>query len=214
MLPPAPIPEPSSARALQRLLAQPAIDRVLGLLLARPRLVQAAGLMVGLLLIALTWRPLFVSAPPIAPVAPVALTQSPSQSPAPGTVDQAVVTVVAAYNQASITAAVLGRADAMAPYLAPDEQAWADVQAEYLRRASKGETHDPALRRWGILRLAVDADTAVVETQEQWDDLMSIGGQVINSQRGILSQNRYELRRSPSTGSWLITDITTISVIS
>src|SRR5262249_55128139 len=181
---PPPGPDPAPTRVLERALALAAVDRVLGLLLARPRLVQAAGLVVGLLLIALTWRPLFVSAPPIAPVVPVALTQSPSQSPAPGTADQAVVTVVAAYNQASITAAVLGRADAMAPYLAPDGQAWADVQAEYQHRATRGETHDPALRRWGILRVAVDADTAIVETQEQWDDLTSVGGQVVSSQRG------------------------------
>jgi hypothetical protein len=127
--------------------------------------------------------------------------------------DQTVVNVVAAYNQASITAAVLGRADAMAPYLAPDGRAWADVQAEYQRRASRGETHDPALTRWGILRVAIDADTAIVETQEQWDDLTSVGGQVVSSQRGVLTQNVYHLRRAPSIESWLISDITTTIVM-
>jgi hypothetical protein len=79
--------------------------------------------------------------------APVVAT-SPQSLPA-SAADQAVVNVVAAYNQASITAAVLGRADAMAPYLAPDGHAWADAQAEYQRRAGRGETHDPALTRWG-----------------------------------------------------------------
>ena len=51
------------------------------------------------------------------------------------------------------------------------------VQAEYQRRISTGEIHHPALTRWGILRVAIDADTGIVETQEQWDDLTSIAEQ-------------------------------------
>jgi hypothetical protein len=124
-----------------------------------------------------------------------------------------VLAVVAAYNQASIAAAVLNKADAMAPYLAPDGQAWAQIQAEYQRRATKGETHDPALTRWGILQIAVKSDTATVETQEQWDDIASVGGEVVSSKRGILTRNTYELRRSPSPGRWLITAVTSTLVI-
>jgi len=124
-----------------------------------------------------------------------------------------VIDLVATYNQASITAAVLGRADAMAPYLAPDGTAWAEVQAEYQRRAMRDETHNPALTRWGILRVVVDSDAATVETQEQWDDQTSVGGQVVSSRRGILTQNIYELRRAPSTERWLITTITTTNII-
>src|SRR5438094_6562465 len=69
---------------------------------------------------------------------------------------QAVIAVVTAYNQASIAAAVLNRPDALAPYLAPEGSAWADVQAEYQRRIGRGESHEPALTRWGILRVAID----------------------------------------------------------
>ena len=92
-------------------------------------------------------------------------------------------------------------------FLAPEGSAWAAVQAEYQRRATRGESHDPALTRWGVLRIAVTGDIATVETQEQWDDIASVGGQVISSQRGILTHNTYDLRRSPSTGRWLITTV-------
>ena len=127
--------------------------------------------------------------------------------------DQEVLTVVAAYNQASITAAVLNKADPMAPYLAPDGTAWAEVQAEYRRRATRGETHDPALTRWGVLNVAVNGDIATVETQEQWDDITSVGGEVVSSRRAVLTRNRYELRHSPSLGRWLITAVTSSLII-
>jgi hypothetical protein len=127
--------------------------------------------------------------------------------------EEDVLNVVATYNQASIAAAVLGRPDPMTPYLAPDGKTWAEVQAEYQRRATRGETHNPALSRWGVLQIVVDADTATLETQEQWDDVVSIGGQVVSSQRGILTRNSYTLRRSPSLGRWLITDVASTTLI-
>ena len=133
--------------------------------------------------------------------------------PPAGSETQAAIDLVAAYNQASIAGAVLNRADAMAVYLAADGSAWADVQAEYQRRASMDEIHHPALSRWGILRVAVQGDTAVVETQEQWDDLTSIAGAVISSKRGILTRNVYHLRREPQTERWLITTISTTNII-
>jgi len=46
-----------------------------------------------------------------------------------------------------------------------------------------------------------------VETQEQWDDIASVGGEVVSSQHGILTRNTYEVRRSPSAGHWLITTV-------
>jgi hypothetical protein len=190
---------------------------VLGWLLARPRVLQVAGVLVGIFLAGLALRPLLSSAAPVSlaasNAAPAhAATASPPAAPA-GSPEQAVIDLVAAYNQASITAAVLNRADAMAPYLAPDGTAWADVQAEYQGRAARGETHDPALTRWGILSVAIDSDTATVETQEQWDDQTSVGGQVVSSRRGILTQNIYELRHVPSIERWLITTITTTNII-
>jgi hypothetical protein len=124
-----------------------------------------------------------------------------------------LVAVVAAYNQASITAALLGRPDVMAPYLAPDGTAWAEVQAEFARRATRGETHEAALTRWGVLREEITGDTARVETQEQWDDITSVGGVVISSRRGLLTHNTYELRRAATSGRWQITKVTSVSVI-
>jgi hypothetical protein len=108
---------------------------------------------------------------------------------------------------------VLGRVDVLAPYLAPDSQTWAEIQAEYQRRAARGEAHEPALTRWGVLRIAVAGDTATVETQEQWDVITSVGGHIVASRRGILTRNTYTLRHFPSTGSWLITDVATTTLI-
>ena len=133
--------------------------------------------------------------------------------PPAGSDTQAAINLIAAYNQASIAAAVLNRADAVAAYLAPDGNAWAEVQAEYQRRIRTGETHHPALSRWGILRVAVDTDTAIVETQEQWDDLTSVSGAVVSSKRGLLTLNVYHLRRVLQTERWLITAISTTDII-
>src|SRR5262249_6493318 len=101
----------------------------------------------------------------------------------------------------------------MAPYLAADGKAWAEVQAEYARRATRGETHDPALTRWGVLKISGDATTAIVETQEQWDDIASVGGEVVSSRRAVLTRNTYPLRRSPSLGRWLIITVTSSVMI-
>jgi len=195
-------------------LALPALDRLLGWLLDRPRVLQVAGVLVGIFLAALALRPLLSSAAPVSlAVTNATPAQSATASPSAGSSEQAVIDLVAAYNQASIAAAVLGRADAMAPYLAPDGTAWADAQAEYGRRATRGESHNPALTRWGVLRVVVNSDAATVETQEQWDDQTSVSGQVMSSRRGILTQNIYELRRVPKTERWLITTVTTTNII-
>jgi hypothetical protein len=203
-----------------RLLASALVDRALGYLLARPRALQFAGLAVGLAIVALTVRPLiWPGASYEAPTSATAVERAPVPAlPMPASVasgerDADVLRVVAAYNQASITAAVLGRADMLAPYLAPDGQTWAEVQAEYQRRAARGEAHEATLTRWGVLRIAVAGDTATVETQEQWDDITSVGGQVVASRRGILMRNTYTLRHAPSMGSWLITDVATTTLI-
>ncbi len=175
---------------------------------------QLAGVLVGIFLAALALRPLLSSAAPVSlAVTNATPAQSATASPSAGSAEQAVIDLVAAYNQASIAAAVLGRADAMAPYLAPDGTAWADAQAEYGRRATRGESHNPALTRWGVLRVVVNSDAATVETQEQWDDQTSVSGQVMSSRRGILTQNIYELRRVPKTERWLITTVTTTNII-
>jgi hypothetical protein len=200
---------------LAHLLALPAIDWLLGWLLMRPRVLQAMGVCLGIGLVGLTLQPLLPSVASTAlqvEPAQTATTTSPSAAQA-GSTEQAAIALVAAYNQASITAAVLGRADVMAPYLAPDSSAWAEVQAEYSRRATRGETHNPALTRWGVLQAVVSGNAATVETQEQWDDLTSVGGQVISSRRGILTQNVYELRRVSTAERWQIATVTTTSII-
>jgi hypothetical protein len=203
----------------ERVLGWPFLDRLLSRVLEHPRALQFAGKLVGMVMIGLTMRPLvWPSAPEHTPASSTASQRSgaaalpaPSDQSSPGDAD--VLNVIAAYNQASITAAVLGRADPMAPYLAPEGTTWAEVQAEYARRATRGEAHDPALTRWGVLRIAVDDDTATVETQEQWDDLTSVGGQIVSSKRGILTRNTYTLRRMPGERRWLITHVETTTIL-
>jgi hypothetical protein len=204
-----------------RILSWSLLNQALGRALEQPRALQIAGIVVGIAIIVLTMRPLIWptssqqmpangTAPQhaVAPAPPATAGQS-----APENDDADVLNVVAAYNQASIAAAIVGRADVMAPYLAPDGAAWAAVQAEYRRRATRGETHDPALTRWGVLRIMIDGDSATVETQEQWDDVTSIDGQVVSSKRGILTRNAYALRRAPHLNRWLITDVATTTII-
>lgn len=207
--------------SLERLLTLPVMDRMLGRAVAHPRLLQWIGVLIGLLIMGLSLRPLFVADASARPAVQSGSAAAQSAPPDEGADRQGAsdeqsepLAVVAAYNQASITAALLGRADGMAPYLASDGTAWAEVQAEYQRRAARGETHAPTLTRWGVLQVAVAHDTAQVETQEQWDDITSVGGVVISSRRGILTHNTYELRRVAPSGRWQITTVTSVSVIS
>jgi hypothetical protein len=212
---------PQSSVTLDRILAVPVIDRALGDLLNHPRILQVIGISIGIVMVILALRSLLLPSAPhpalvMQPAAPSSTAELAMPAPQHGSsapVNQDILDVVAAYNQASITAAVLNRADVMAPYLAPDGKAWAEVQAEYERRATRGEAHDPAMTRWGVLRIAANGDTATVETQEEWDDVTSVAGQVVSSRRGILTHHIYELRRSPSMGRWLITNIRTTGVI-
>jgi hypothetical protein len=207
---------PARIGVVARTLNLPAVDWMLKWLLARPRVLQLVDVLLGMAIVGLALRSLLLSARPLVPTgAGAASTQTIATAilPPTGSEAQAAIDLVAAYNQASIAAAVLNRADALAAYLTTDGSAWADAQAEYQRRASTGETHHPTLSRWGILRVAIDADTAIVETQEQWDDLTSVDGAVVSSKRGLLTQNVYYLRRAPSTERWLITTITTTNVI-
>jgi len=210
-------PAPPSARTgvVARALTLPVVDWMLSRLVARPRVLQLASVLLGMVIVGLALRSLLPSAPlaPAGTRAASAQTIATAMLPPAGSDTQAAIDLVAAYNQASIAAAVLNRADAVAAYLAPDGNAWAEVQAEYQRRASTSETHHPALSRWGILRVAVDGDTAIVETQEQWDDLTSVDGAVVSSKRGLLTQNVYKLRRVLSTERWLITTIATTNII-
>jgi len=207
------------AVSLDRILALPMLDRALGGVLRHPRILQWIGALAGLVLALLALRPVFIPLPgtraddtPRAEAASATPNRA-ADPAAPRSSEAAIVAVITAYNQASITAAVLGRADVMAPYLAPDGQAWADVQAEYARRSTRGETHNPALARWGILRTEIADDTATIETQEQWDDIASVGGAVISSRRGILTRSVYHLRHAPAIERWLITTIVSTPII-
>jgi hypothetical protein len=200
------------------------MDRMLGRALRHPRLLQWIGVVVGLLSIGLAlWPFLIASAGSASTAGPIqasssavamANTSDEDTDRRGANAEQSdLEAVVAAYNQASITAALLGRADVMAPYLAPDGTAWHEVQAEYERRATRAEMHAPTLIRWGVLREQITGDTAHVETQEQWDDITSVGGSVISSRRGMLTHNTYELRRATTSGRWQITTVTSVSVI-
>ncbi len=197
----------------ERLLAYPALDRLLSILLRRPRATQLLGVALGVVLVALALRPLVLPGPVPVAAAPVEVSPAAGTQIEPASDDAAALTVVAAYNQASITAAVLSTTEPMTALLSPDGSAWAEVQAEYARRAARGETHNPALTRWGVLAISVQGKTATVETQEQWDDITSLGGAVIASRRGILTRNVYTLQRSAAGARWQIAAVTSTTLI-
>lgn len=193
------------------------LGRGLDVLLHRPRLLQFAGVLVGSVMVGMALRSAFMPSPqqPSAewPVEQQAgETTAIHSSPISQSEEQAVLAIVTAYNQASITAAIVGRTDSMAPFLAPDGEAWSQVQHEYARRAERGESHQPTLARWGILSIAVQANTATVETQEQWDDFVTTGGIVTSSQRGIVTRNVYVLRRDQQLGWQIITVASTLVI--
>jgi hypothetical protein len=210
---------PPARSGIDRVLTLPGIDRVLDRLLAHPRLLQAIGVMLGMLMVAFAFRPLITlssrsGAAEVQPIARSAASPAAALTTATAGSDEAVVLdLVMAYNQASIRAAVLNTPDPMAAYLALDGVAWTQVQTEYQRRMASSETHEPALTRWGLLRLTLDGDTAAVETQEQWDDITRVNGVVVSSKRGILTHNTYELRRSPGMGDWRITTVTSTIIV-
>ena len=206
---------PQPVMTLDRILALPFVDGMLSRLLGYPRALQLGGILVGIVMVLLAVRPLIWPAamPKDTVAAPLPTSVAPVLQPAANDGTEEVLNVVAAYNQASITAALVGRADVMAPYLAPDGTAWTEVQAEYQCRLARGETHEPTLTHWGVLQVAATGDTARVETQEQWDDITSVGGEVLSSRRGILTHNTYELRRAATGGRWQIMTVTSVSVI-
>jgi hypothetical protein len=122
-----------------------------------------------------------------------------------------MVRLLTAYNQASALAAMQGRADVLSPYLTPDGPAWQAVIREYARRAETGERHQATLVRWGVLASDTTPEGAWVDTQEQWDVIITIGERIVSSRRGILTRNRYVLRRDDD--GWRIVDIATTMLI-
>lgn len=193
----------------RRLLDLPLLDRVLALLLGRPYVLLALGVVLGAALIMGTLLTPHVAVPSgqVEHVAGRGARAARDERH-----DDAVLEVVAAYNQASITAGALGDPTLLAPFFAPESPSWQQVQAEYTRRRQRGELSDASLVRWGVLDLRIDGDVARVETQEQWDVITSLGGKVTSSRRGVLTRNVYMLRLAP-TGGWRIVRVETTPLV-
>ncbi|MCS6841943.1 MAG: hypothetical protein NZ699_01755 [Roseiflexus sp.] len=201
----------ASDRALCWLLARPSLDWLLTAALRYPRMLMTAALGVGAALA--IWH---IGALQPAPADTPSLMRIPNVS-APATSTPAttiaddVVQFLAAYNQASALAAARGQAALLEPYLAPDSPAWQSVAAEYARRASVGERRDASLVRWGVLQGDITSAGGWVDTQEQWDVAITVGGRIVSSRRGVLTRNRYWLRRDAD--GWRIVDAATTEVI-
>jgi hypothetical protein len=195
----------------------PLVDRALAWVLRQPRVVVGLSAAFGLALTLTSLLPLLSSHH--------SLERTPrntSSSAVSATVrasgdegeraERDVLAIVAAFNQASISAGLRGQPELLAPYLASDGTAWGEVQAEYARRQGRGETSEASLVRWGVLHIVIQGDRAMVETQEQWDVIASVGPTVVSSRRGVLVRNRYELRHTP-TAPWQIVAVETTPVI-
>ncbi len=205
------LPATSDRGRWQLLLLHPSVDRLLTVMLRCPYalMIVAIGAGVGLAI----WH---IAAIQSAPDAMSNLTRvvdmHGSLSPTPAiTPANDIVRFLAAYNQASALAAAQGRAALLESYLAPDGPAWQAVVAEYARRTSAGERRDSTLVRWGVLQSDITSAGGWIDTQEQWDVVITVGGRIVSSRRGVLTRNRYWLRRDAD--GWRIVDATTIEVI-
>lgn len=127
--------------------------------------------------------------------------------------EDALILTVAAYNQASIAAGQTLRVDLLQPYLAQDGQVWQQVQTEFARRVRRGETTEAELVRWGVVTSQITSATATLTTKEVWDVTTSVGGTIVSSRRGTMTETVYTLRRGTVPGSWLITNATTTVLI-
>ncbi|MCS6939733.1 MAG: hypothetical protein RMJ55_05725 [Roseiflexaceae bacterium] len=197
-------------RALRWLLARPSLDRLLTAALRYPRALVIAAIGAGAALA--IWQIGALQPAPEAALSPVRSADvSARPTPLPTTPADDVVRFLAAYNQASALAAAQGQAALLEPYLAPDGPAWRSVMAEYARRASAGERRDAALVRWGVLQSDITSTEGWIDTQEQWDVVITVGGRIISSRRGVLTRTRYWLRRDAD--GWRIVDAATTEVI-
>lgn len=198
-------------RVVRWLLSCPSVDRLLTIILRYPRALMIAAIGAGAGLV--IWHMGAVlrasdATPNLARIADVR--ERPLPTPAMTLTDD-VVRFLAAYNQASALAAAHGQAALLEPYLAPDGPAWQSVAAEYARRAGAGERRNATLVRWGVLQSDVTSAGGWIDTQEQWDVVITIGGRIIDSRRGVLTRNRYWLRQD--AGGWRIVDAATTEVI-
>lgn len=198
-------------RVVRWLLSCPSVDRLLTIILRYPRALMFAAIGVGAGLA--IWHMGAVlrapdATPNLARIADVHEFSLPTPAMTP---NDDVVRFLAAYNQASALAAAHGQAALLEPYLAPDGPAWQAVAAEYARRAGAGERRNATLVRWGVLQSDVTSAGGWIDTQEQWDVVITVGGRIIDSRRGVLTRNRYWLRQD--AGGWRIVDAATTEVI-
>lgn len=201
-----------------QLLAAPPVSRALDALVVRPRLLQVAATGMCALTV---WAAVGAKAQPQSrPQEVGAWTPNAAQATnasfaiaTPGEAEdaRAAVEVVAAYNQASAEAARAGRVELLAAHTDQSGPAWVRVQAEYERRARADERRDAILRRWSVLAATQNGERARVETQELWDVVVMVEGQVAASRRGVLTRNVYELRRAPT--GWLVMDVATETIV-
>lgn len=190
------------------------MTRIALVALKRPRRLQIGAVMViGVLIVIVLWpllRPadgparLQQAPTPIPPTAQALQRFEPSGDP---------LHHIAAYNTASIVAGATGRAEDLRPFLTADGKAWADIQREFTQRARDGETHSARLVRWGIVGQEMHPTTAVIETQEVWDDQTYLAGNLVDARHGIMLRLRYHMTRPAQEAHWKISSIETRTVM-
>lgn len=187
-----------------QLLALPAIDRAFQSVLRRPRLLQLLLICIGIGAIAFALLPLFNPVP--VPIQSQIQTAVPVQASR----DEGLYAVITGYNQASIAASLTNKPEIMRPFVNPGSKLWDGIEREYAKRMAQGTTKELSLIRWGVMRTTMSEDgaTAQVMTQEQWDSVGNIAGQITSSNKGMIFRNTYTLQRDPQQGIWLLEAIT------
>lgn len=121
--------------------------------------------------------------------------------------------VVGAYNAASIAAAASGDAAPVLAFFADDSGEPDAIRVEFARRADNHERHRSTLVRWGVAEQAVRGNSALIETQEVWDDQVFRDGERVDSRRGTTMRIRYRLSRTGASAPWRIQAIDSSTVI-
>lgn len=144
------------------------------------------------------------TAPTAVATAPAAVGQAASAEP---------LAVVGAYNAASIAAAATGDVSLVLPFFADGSREPEAIDAEFARRAARGEQHRSSLVRWGVAEQQIFESSASIVTQEVWDDQIFRDGERIDSRYGTIMRIRYSLERAAPSAPWRIQTIHSTVVV-
>lgn len=132
-------------------------------------------------------------------------TALPTPTPGMPTREQ-VIALIQAYNQADIQAERTNSLSGLLPYIHPDGPLYERLAAEFRRRIAAGETRNVQITRFWAGEPRIGSEEITIETQEIWDVTVVKNGEIASSQVGVVSRQRYTIRRDAG-GAWRIWEL-------